>query len=191
MEKILKQGYIKAEDILMEPNPILDMVCTKVETPYLDEDIALLKIMHDHVKNSQNEEYATQHGIRPAVGIAAPQIGVTKRMIAIYIKYDDSEVSYALINPVIEKFSPETSFLKGGEGCLSVEEGMFTGNVPRSYKIVVRGYDILKKRIVTLRLKGFDAIVFQHELDHLEGRLFFERINPEDPGYIGEGWFEV
>ncbi|MDV2888520.1 peptide deformylase, partial [Alkalihalophilus pseudofirmus] len=77
----------------------------------------------EYVINSQNNEMAEKYGLRPAIGLAAPQINVSKRMIAVHVTGDKDELySYALFNPKIISHSVEKAYLKSGEGCLSVDE---------------------------------------------------------------------
>ena len=102
-------------------------------------------------------------------------------MIAIYfIDENDKEVKYALVNPKIVSNSTRLIAIKGGEGCLSVNEDK-TGYVYRYYKITVKAYDALAKKEVTINAKGYEAIVLQHEIDHLSGILYYDRINKNNP----------
>ena len=75
--------------------------------------------------------------------------------------------------------------LASGEGCLSVEDE-HQGLVPRHARITVKAYDILKQEVVEFRANGYLAVVLQHEIDHLNGILFYDRINREDPWKLEE-----
>lgn len=115
------------------------------------------------------------------VGIASPQVGVHRRIVVIDTsgsKHRENKVSHGLtvlINPTI--VSAEGEFTVR-EGCLSVPD--YTGNVKRSYWIRVHAFD-LKGNPVELETEGFEAVVIQHEIDHLEGKLFIERLlSPRD-----------
>ena len=90
------------------------------------------------------------------------------------------ECEYALANPKIISYSIETAYLKGGEGCLSVKTA-HEGYVKRHERIKVKGYDAIKKKEVTIRASDYLAIVFQHELDHFKGILYYDHINSADP----------
>jgi len=99
------------------------------------------------------------------VGLAAPQIGILKRIIVV----DYGEGLIELINPLITSAEGEQT---GVEGCLSVPG--ITGEVKRAQKITVKGLnkDALQ---VEYEISGFPAVVFQHEIDHLDGVLFIDR----------------
>ena len=73
----------------------------------------------------------------------------------------------------------EKSYLAAGEGCLSVDESI-PGYVPRYARITVKGTD-LEGNEIKIRLKGLPGIVFQHEIDHLNGIMFYDHINKHDP----------
>jgi len=108
------------------------------------------------------------------VGIAAPQIGELTRIIVVdvslYRKSVPNRGFSVLVNPKIIK-SEGRRF--GREGCLSVPE--LTGNVWRSDKIEVEARDENNKKI-SFTAQGFEAVVFQHEIDHLDGLLFLDRV---------------
>ena len=118
--------------------------------------------------------------MRPGIGLAAPQINVSKRMIAVHLTDEKGKLySYALINPKIVSHSVEKTYLVSGEGCLSVDDP-HPGYVPRYARITVKGVRFRWQRS-KIRLKGLPAIVFQHEIDHLNGIIFYDHINKENP----------
>ena len=84
-----------------------------------------------------------------------------------------------LANPRILASSVRQCYLAGGEGCLSVD-APHQGNVYRAYKITVAAYDVLSKKDVKLVARGYEAIVLQHEMDHLDGILFYDHIDHPD-----------
>ena len=151
-----------------------------VTLPLSKEDENLLKEMVSYLKKSQDEKYCQKHHIRAGVGLAAPQIGVNKKMFAIYYIKEDEVVEYGLVNPKIIQNSMKKVALKGGEGCLSVDED-HNGFVYRYDKIVMKAYDVVSKKEVLIKAKGYDAIVLQHEYDHLDGILYYDRINKKEP----------
>ncbi|MEN3028694.1 MAG: peptide deformylase [Aquificaceae bacterium] len=115
------------------------------------------------------------------VGIASPQVGVHKRIIVVDTsssKHKENKVSHGLmvlVNPVILQKEGEFTVR---EGCLSVPD--YTGNVKRHYWIKVQAFDVKGKK-VEFETEGFEAVVIQHEMDHLEGKLFLERLlSPRD-----------
>ena len=152
-----------------------------VELPLSKKDKELLDLMLEHLKRSQDEEYATKHNIRPGVGLAAIQVGVLKRMFVVYYPTgDDTYVQYQLVNPKIIETSVKKCALKDGEGCLSVDYNV-EGLVHRYYKIVMNAYDALQNKDIQIVARGYDAIVLQHEYDHLDGYFFYDRIDKKNP----------
>lgn len=105
-------------------------------------------------------------GVSDGVGLAAPQVGVPKR---IFVAHWEGE-TYALINPTIEWLSDET--VEGMEGCLSVPS--VQGKIERHQKIRVRALNRDGEPIV-LEPEGWLARIFQHEIDHLDGVLVVDR----------------
>lgn len=156
----------------------------EVSLPITKEEKTLLYEMVDYLKNSQNEEYRKAHPkVREGIGLAAPQIGVNKRMLVIYypsINEEDSYVQHMLVNPVIIASSIKKCYLTGGEGCLSVDES-HPGLVHRDYRITVKAIEASTEEEVIIKAKGYDAIVLQHEIDHLNGILFYDHIDKKDP----------
>jgi peptide deformylase len=175
------------KDFVEEENPILHEKAKEVELPLQQEDMDTLHDMLQFLKNSQDPDMAEQYGLRAGVGLAAPQIGVGKRMFAIYLTDDKERLySYALVNPKITSHSVEMSYLENGEGCLSVNRDV-PGIVPRYTRITVKAYDIDKQEEIKLRIRGFPAIAFQHEIDHIDGIMFYDRIDHTNPFTPPEG----
>ncbi|MEC1718194.1 peptide deformylase [Schinkia azotoformans] len=171
---------ITMDDIVREGHPTLREKAADVVLPASTEDKETLTKMIEFVINSQDPEISAKYGLRPGIGLAAPQLGIPKRMIAIHVTDDNDELySYALFNPKIVSHSTQKSYLAGGEGCLSVDREV-PGFVPRYAKITVKAVDLEGKE-VKIRLKGLPAIVFQHEIDHLNGIMFYDHINQDDP----------
>lgn len=167
------------KNIIKDGNPILRQKAEPVQLPASEEEKETLQKMLQFLKNSQDEEMIEKYQLRPGIGLAAPQIGLSKRMIAVYLTDDDNVYEYALFNPKIISHSVEQTYLEGGEGCLSVDEDI-PGNVPRYARIQVKATD-LEGNEIKLRLKGLAAICFQHEIDHLDGIMFYDRIDKEQP----------
>jgi peptide deformylase len=171
---------ITMKDIIRDGHPTLRKVAKEVPLPPSKEDIETGKLLMEYVQNSQNEEIAARYGLRPGVGLAAPQINVSKRIIAVHFEdYSGKTYSHILFNPKIISHSVEKAYLVSGEGCLSVDEDI-PGYVPRYARITVEAYDEEGKKL-RLRLKEYAAIVFQHEIDHLNGILFYDHIDKENP----------
>ncbi len=176
------------KDIVKEGNQILRKESAKVSLPLSNADFNCLKGLYEYVVISSMDDLVKQYGIRPGVGIAAPQVGINKRMFAMnavdFLDEKQPRFLYAILNPQIIQKSKELTYLPGGEGCLSVDrstEGLVT---PRHYAIVAKCsiYDFNKNKIktVTLKLEGYPAIVFQHEYDHLDGILFTDKMFQPD-----------
>ena len=107
----------------------------------------------------------------PGVGLAAPQVGRSISLVVADPGKEDDPSPLILINPEITAYEGQISIT---EGCLSVPD--YTAEVSRHQKIVVKAYTIDEKE-VELSLEDFPAIVLQHELDHLQGILFIDRIS--------------
>ncbi|OZI12327.1 peptide deformylase [Bacillaceae bacterium SAS-127] len=177
---------ITMKDIVREGHPTLREKAAEVVLPASEEDRQTLARLIQYVKNSQDAEIAGKYGLRPGVGLAAPQIGVSKRMIAVQVHDDNDQLlSYALFNPRIVSHSVEKAYLATGEGCLSVDRDV-PGYVHRYARVTVKG-TTLEGEEVKLRLKGVPAIVFQHEIDHLNGVMFYDHIDPKKPFQAQEG----
>ncbi|OMP68474.1 peptide deformylase [Domibacillus epiphyticus] len=176
---------IKMNDIVREGDPVLREKASDVPLPASNEDKATLASLIEYVQNSQNPDIAEKYGLRPGIGLAAPQIGISKRMIAIHLKNEKGEqVSYALFNPKVVSHSVEKAFLTSGEGCLSVDRDV-PGYVHRYARVTVKGTTIDGDEI-KFRLKGLPAICIQHEIDHLNGIMFYDYINKKDPFHVEE-----
>lgn len=173
------------DDIIRDGHPVLRQTAAEVSLPASEEDKKILQSLMEYVQNSQNPEISAELGLRPGIGLAAPQINVSKRMIAVHVTDEKGELfSYALFNPKIISHSVEMAFLATGEGCLSIDE-QHVGYVPRYARVTVKGFDI-EGNEVKIRLKGLPAICFQHEIDHLNGILFYDHIDKENPMRIPE-----
>ncbi len=166
--------------IVLDGNPVLREKAAEVKLPLSKEDRETLTDMIEYVRNSHDEEFCEEHNVRASVGIAAPQIALSKRMLAISIQDEDRNIEFALVNPRIIANSTKKAYLENGEACLSVVPDV-AGYVPRYAKITVRAYNMLTDRMEDIRLTGYPAIVMQHEMDHLNGILYYDRINKADP----------
>jgi peptide deformylase len=109
----------------------------------------------------------------PGVALAAPQIGHALQVIVVDVSRKTGQIGHGLIvllNPIILAQEGRRSVR---EGCLSVPD--YTGNVLRYEEAIVEGL-APDGRVVTLQVAGFEALAFQHEVDHLNGTLFLDRI---------------
>ena len=148
-------------NILFLPEFILRRKAHKVEK--IDQD--LQKLIADMIETMR---------VAPGVGLAAPQVGVSSRVIVMEFGDEENEEApkklYTLINPEITFASEEK--VSGIEGCLSVP-GLL-GEVDRNTKVIVRGMN-RQGKMVKITAKGWLARIFQHEIDHLDGILYPDR----------------
>ena len=195
-EKVTRASHlIDMDDIIREGNPTLRAVAEDVTFPLSDQEIILGEKMMQFLHHSQDPVMAEKLGLRGGVGLAAPQLDISKRIIAVLVPnpedadgnppkeaYSLQEVMY---NPKVVAHSVQDAALGDGEGCLSVDRNV-PGYVVRHARVTVEYFtkDGEKKRI---KLKGYNSIVVQHEIDHTNGIMFYDRINPNNPFEIKEG----
>ncbi|MEK3796215.1 peptide deformylase [Paenibacillus sp. FSL R7-0204] len=168
------------DDIIREGDPVLRAVTQPVQLPLQAEDRGALQSMMQFLKNSQDAEMSAKYKLRSGVGLSANQIGLSKRMFVMFLKDDNGKnVEYTWVNPKIISHSMAMVYLPESEGCLSVDRPVH-GFVPRYESVKVRGFD-LNGEVITQKFKGYQAIIIQHEMDHLDGMMFYDRINPQNP----------
>lgn len=171
---------INNDTIILDSDPLIRTKSEPVALPLSEEDAALLQSMITYVRDSQDEEKAEKENLRPAVGIAAIQLGIPKQLIAVSIETEKGREEFALANPKIVSESVQNAYLANGEGCLSVAEE-HPGLVYRHARITITGYDLLRQEKIKARVSGYTAIALQHEIDHLSGILFYDRIDAAHP----------
>lgn len=172
--------------IVKDDNPSLRLKSSVLNLPLQKKYIALAKRMLRYVKDSRDDEKAQKYDLKPAVGLAAPQVGVNVHIIVVVVDDEDGNfMEFCLANPKIISHSVQKSALSLGEGCLSVEVE-HQGLVHRSARIKVRAFDVLANEMVEFRADGYLAVVLQHEIDHLNGVLFYDHINLSDPWKVEE-----
>lgn len=170
---------LKTKDILDEKDKRLRQISEEVVFPLSKADLKHIDEMEEYLYNSQIEELAEKYDLRPGMGLSAVQIGVLKRYIVIVHETEEGFDSYIVINPKMVSNSEEIIYVDGGEGCLSVNRDC-DGIVPRYARVTIEGYDVDGNKI-KIRAREELAIAFQHELDHLDGKLFFDRIDKKNP----------
>ena len=141
-------------NIVTLPNPILREKCRVVDK--FDENLAQLL-------DDMTETMFKANG----VGLAAPQVGILKRVAVVCV---DGETVYELVNPVIVK---QSGTQVGAEGCLSVPGRQ--GEVARPQKITVEAQDRFGNKKL-YKLSGFIAVAFCHEIDHLDGTIYIDKV---------------
>ncbi len=176
------------QDIIKDDNPILRNKSEDVTLPLSDEDIATIEKINEYLVNGYDKEKVEKFGIRPAYGLAAPQIGVFKKIFVILATDETGKTHhYGAINPKIISHSEEKVYLPGGEGCLSVDRNV-DGFVHRHKRVKAKVwlYDFIEKTVreEILKLENLMAIIFQHEYDHLFGILFYDHIDKNNPFFI-------
>ena len=179
---------ILSKNIIKDDNLDLRKLSAPVNLPLSTEDKNTLLAMYEYLVNGYDEGFVKKYKIRPGVGLAAPQLDILKQMFAI-LAFDEKgdDHTYLVINPKIISTSEQLTYLKTGEGCLSVD-GEHRGLVHRPARISVKCHllnpDTLEVSETILRLKGYIAVVFQHEYDHLYGKLFYDHINKDNPFFV-------
>jgi peptide deformylase len=147
--------------IVTLPDPVLRKKARKI-TDFGPEIQALIDDMVETMREA------------PGVGLAAPQVGISSRLIVVeYGDEEDEEAPkklYVVLNPEIVR--TDTEVVSGVEGCLSIPE--LVGNVERFESVTVRGFN-RRGQPLKIKAKGWLARIFQHEIDHLEGVLFVDR----------------
>ena len=148
-------------DVVTHPADILRRKAHKVS----DFGAELQNLINDMVDTMRDE---------PGVGLAAPQVGVSLRLIV--VEYGDEEDEekppklFVVTNPEIVRQSQE--MIMGVEGCLSIPG--YAGEVERAIEVTVKGQN-RRGKPVKIKAKGWLARIFQHEVDHLNGVLFIDR----------------
>ena len=168
------------KDILDEKEKVLHEKSVDVTFPLTKEDKDTIKDIIELLTNSQIPDLAEKYNLRPGMGLAAVQLGIKKRYFVVVHEYDEGKFdNYVLINPKIVSTSEEMIYVGEGEGCLSVNRET-EGIVPRHARVTLEAYDEDGNKI---RVRGREelAIAFQHEMDHLNGIMFTDRIDKKNP----------
>lgn len=148
-----------SEEIVYYGNPILALSAKKI-TEFTPDVVSLVNEMQSILSKANG------------VGLAAPQVGISKRIIVIDLSHKDDGPVMAFINPMIVWRSEEIVAIE--EGCLSVP-GIFI-EIERPEKIKVKANTVQGKEI-EFTADGFFSRVLQHEIDHLDGVLFIDHVD--------------
>ena len=170
----------KKLNILDEKDKRLRLISKEVEFPLTKKDKEVIDTMIKYLHDSQIDELAEKYDLRPGMGMAAIQLGIQKRYFVVVHEYEEGHFkNYVLINPKIVSNSEERIYVEDGEGCLSVNRETI-GITPRYARVTMEAYDMEGNKI---RIRGREelAIAFQHELDHLNGILFVDKIDKKNP----------
>ena len=176
--------------ILDETDKKLRLVSKEVSFPLSKEDKKTINDMLTYLKMSQIEEYSELYDLRAGMGLAYIQIGIPKRIFVIVEELDNNEFkNYVIINPKIITHSEEIIYVGEGEGCLSVNREV-EGIVPRYARITVEAQDI-NGNPFKIRVREDISVAFQHEIDHLNGILFIDKIDPKNPFKNADKYREI
>ena len=171
---------LKMCDILDENDKTLRQVSEEVTFPLSKNDKKKIDLMIKYLHDSQIEELSEKYKLRPGMGLSAVQLGILKRYFVVVNEYEEGKFeTYVLVNPKIISNSTEQIYVEAGEGCLSVNREV-EGIVPRYARVTMEGYDRDGKKI-QVRAREDLAIAFQHELDHLNGIMFYDHIDKKNP----------
>ena len=156
---------------------VLHQTSKEVSFPLDDQTKALIYDAIKYLEMSQDDEIAAQYNLRAGMGLAFIQMGIPKRIFVIANKDEDTGKfeEHIIINPIITSQSEELVYVGEGEGCLSVNRPV-DGIVPRHARITV-SYNDINGNTKQVRVREDIAIAFQHEIDHLNGILFTDKID--------------
>lgn len=172
----------KKLNILDEKDKHLRQVSVEATLPLSKEYKKVIKHIIKELTYSQIEEYEKKYDLRPGMGLAFPQLGINERIIVIVHEVEEGVFDeYVVINPKIISNSTEMIATEAGEGCLSVNREV-EGHVKRYARVTVEGYDEDGNKI-RIRAREELSIAFQHEIDHLNGILFYDRIDKNHKFY--------
>ena len=170
----------KKLNILEDSDKHLRMKSKEVTFPLTKEDKQTIQQIIKHLTYSQIEEYSEKYDLRPGMGLSFVQIGIKKRIFVISEELDDGKFRrYVVINPKIISKSEELIYVGEGEGCLSVNREV-EGIVPRYARVTVAAFDEHGNPF-TIRVREDISVAFQHEIDHLNGILFVDKIDKKNP----------
>ena len=172
----------KKLNILDEKDPHLRKISKEAKLPLSNEYKDIIDRIITELRYSQIEELSEKYNLRPGMGLAFPQLGINERIIVIVHEYDEGKFdNYVVVNPKIVSYSEEMIAAEAGEGCLSVNRDV-EGHIKRYARVTIEGYDVNGKKI-KVRAREELSIAFQHEIDHLDGILFYDRIDKNKKFY--------
>ncbi|MCL2403186.1 MAG: peptide deformylase, partial [Coriobacteriia bacterium] len=178
----IKQAFAKIKparnyEVLTHPDPILSQKSTEIDFASVEDRTELDQLVPALIDTMRKEKGA---------GLAAIQVGIPRRVFV----YDDEGKSATgasvLVNPRITYRSDES--IEDEEGCLSFPA--LYASVGRSEKVIVEGYN-LTGAAVTVEAEGFLARVFQHEIDHLDGVTFVDRLDEDGKKLALREYFDL
>lgn len=175
-----EKEIINEINILDEKDSRLHKKSLPVKFPLDDKTKKLINDSLDYLEMSQNEKIADKYKLRAGMGLSFCQLGINKRIFVVSEDHGDGTFGrYIVINPEIISHSEELIYVGEGEGCLSVNRPV-EGIVPRYARATFKAYDI-DGNLYKIRVREDISVAFQHELDHLNGILFVDKIDPKNP----------
>ena len=176
--------------ILDEKNKILRKKSEDVIFPLKEDDKKLIQDVIDYLTMSQIEEYYKKYNLRPGMGLAFIQLGIPKNIFVIVEEVDEETFeNYIIINPKVISHSEELIYVGEGEGCLSVDRDV-EGIVPRYARMRIN-YQDMEGNKKEIRVREDISVAFQHEMDHLNGILFIDKIDKKNPFKNKENMREI
>lgn len=166
--------------ILDESDKRLHQKSEEVKFPLDEKTIQKIYDCLDYLEMSQNEELAEKYDLRAGMGLSFCQIGIMKRIFVVSEDYGDGTFGrYIVINPKVISHSEELIYVGEGEGCLSINRPT-VGIVPRYARMRVKAFNEFGEEF-EIRVREDISVAFQHEMDHLEGILFTDKIDKKNP----------
>ena len=166
--------------ILDEKDKRLHEVSEEVIFPLDKETKKLIDDVLTYLELSQDEEISEKYDLRPGMGLSFCQMGIMKRIFVVSEELEDGTFKrHIVINPEMISHSEELVYVGEGEGCLSVNRPV-EGIVPRYARCTFKAYDVDGNKY-QIRVREDISIAYQHELDHLNGILFVDKIDPKNP----------
>ena len=167
-------------NILTEEAKVLRTKSSDISFPLSKTDKKLIQDMMNYLQISQIEESREKYELRAGMGMAFIQLGIPKRIFVIVQEMEDGTFErHVVINPKIKSQSEEIIYVSEGEGCLSIIREI-EGVVPRYARMRIIAYNE-KGEEYEIRVREELSVAFQHELDHLDGILFVDRIDKKNP----------
>ena len=171
MKKLIpNKNWLSMDDTL-----VIRMKCAPVDPNVITKDDELLMQKMQAYIDESYVNHAKKLHIVPGIAIAANQLGVPKQIIYVHFDGDGVEHKYMLFNPKIISSSVLKTYLPHGEGCLSVAND-YPGVSIRYKNVKVSAYDYFNKKNIVIDATGILAICLQHEIDHLNGLVYYDRI---------------
>ena len=175
--------------LVFDDNEILHKPCEMVNFPLSNNEQEIIKKMIAYIDSCYQDKYQ-KYGIQPGIALTANQMGLSKKIIYIHMNDElGQEKKYLIANPKIISESLQKVYISSGEGCLSVKND-YDGYVPRKEKIVVEAIDLINNEKIIIEASGLLSICLQHEIDHTNGKLYYERINKNNKYYCEKDWIK-